>query len=243
VVLARAIRADARRRWIVFTALDPEVGRRSPHEAGESLRDRSLFLVDFFRCARRGTGAGRHERAARRPEPPGRLCRRQRCGRYGNAGPHRGPSRGSREGRDAAAADARAMAATGHAAAGRRSGAGVAAHSELLPGEAINVRLGAWRSSRMPRPATSTACARRWRSTSRPIRVSVEVGSTAGAARQRPWPSTARSERQKNAEDAIYGDPFVQELIENFGAQVEPQSIRPRDRERNPQMMKTNWPG
>jgi DNA polymerase-3 subunit gamma/tau len=63
----------------------------------------------------------------------------------------------------------------------------------------------------------------------RPIRVSVEVGSTAGANTAAALAEQARSERQKNAEQAILSDPFVQELIENFGAQVEPQSIRPRE--------------
>ena len=63
----------------------------------------------------------------------------------------------------------------------------------------------------------------------RPVRVSVEVGSTAGANTAAALAEQARSERQKNAEQAILSDPFVQELIENFGAQVEPQSIRPRE--------------
>ncbi len=63
----------------------------------------------------------------------------------------------------------------------------------------------------------------------RPVRVSVELGSTAGATTAASLAEQARSERQKSAEQAIYGDPFVQELIENFGAQVEPQSIRPRE--------------
>jgi DNA polymerase-3 subunit gamma/tau len=62
----------------------------------------------------------------------------------------------------------------------------------------------------------------------RPVRLSVEVGVTqgptaAGLAEQ------ARAERQKRAEEAIYGDPFVQQLIENFGAQVDPNSIRPNE--------------
>ncbi len=62
----------------------------------------------------------------------------------------------------------------------------------------------------------------------RPVRLSVEVGTTqgptaAGIAEQ------ARAERQKRAEEAIYGDPFVQQLIDNFGAQVDPGSIRPND--------------
>ena len=36
-------------------------------------------------------------------------------------------------------------------------------------------------------------------------------------------------ERQRQAEEAIYGDPFVRELIDNFGASVDPASIRPKD--------------
>ncbi len=63
----------------------------------------------------------------------------------------------------------------------------------------------------------------------RPSRVSVEVGSTAGAGTAAALAEQARSDRQKAAEQAILADPFVQELIENFGAQVEPQSIRPRE--------------
>jgi len=63
----------------------------------------------------------------------------------------------------------------------------------------------------------------------RPIRVSVDVGNTAGATTAAALAEQARSEKQKSAEQAIYADPFVKELIENFGAQVEPQSIRPRE--------------
>jgi hypothetical protein len=39
----------------------------------------------------------------------------------------------------------------------------------------------------------------------------------------------ARAERQRQAEESIYADPFVRELIENFGASVDPASIRPRN--------------
>ncbi|MGH6608662.1 MAG: DNA polymerase III subunit gamma/tau C-terminal domain-containing protein, partial [Burkholderiaceae bacterium] len=61
----------------------------------------------------------------------------------------------------------------------------------------------------------------------RPMRVAAEVGSTvgptsAGIAEQQ------RAERQRQAEESIYADPFVRELIENFGASVDPTSIRPR---------------
>lgn len=62
----------------------------------------------------------------------------------------------------------------------------------------------------------------------RPIRVSAEVGSTSGPTAA-GLAEQARAERQKRAEDAIYADPFVRELIENFGATVDPQSIRPKD--------------
>ncbi|MDQ3214836.1 MAG: DNA polymerase III subunit gamma/tau, partial [Pseudomonadota bacterium] len=62
----------------------------------------------------------------------------------------------------------------------------------------------------------------------RPIRLTADVGSTvgptsAGIAEQ------ARAEKQRQAEESIYADPFVRELIENFGASVDPASIRPRN--------------
>jgi DNA polymerase-3 subunit gamma/tau len=60
----------------------------------------------------------------------------------------------------------------------------------------------------------------------RPVRVSVQVGAISGDT------AAGRSEQvraglQKQAEEAIYADPFVRELIENFGASVDPRSIRP----------------
>ena len=62
----------------------------------------------------------------------------------------------------------------------------------------------------------------------RPVRLAAEVGNivgptSAGIADQ------ARAERQRQAEESIYADPFVRELIENFGASVDPASIRPRN--------------
>jgi DNA polymerase-3 subunit gamma/tau len=60
----------------------------------------------------------------------------------------------------------------------------------------------------------------------RPIGLHVQVGAISGAtAASRS--EQARALRQKQAEDAIYADPFVRELIESFGAAVDPQSIRP----------------
>ncbi len=62
----------------------------------------------------------------------------------------------------------------------------------------------------------------------RPVRVTVDVGAVEGetaAARERD----ERSERQQRAEQAIYSDPVVQQLIENFGAEVDPNSIRPAE--------------
>jgi DNA polymerase-3 subunit gamma/tau len=62
----------------------------------------------------------------------------------------------------------------------------------------------------------------------RPVRLTVDVGATngptaAGIAAQ------ARADRQKQAEQAIYNDPTVRQMIENFGAQIDPDSIRPVD--------------
>jgi DNA polymerase-3 subunit gamma/tau len=62
----------------------------------------------------------------------------------------------------------------------------------------------------------------------RPVRVTVEVGSTSGPTAA-GLAAQASAERQRQAEEAIYGDPFVRELIDNFGASVDPASIRPRD--------------
>jgi DNA polymerase-3 subunit gamma/tau len=60
----------------------------------------------------------------------------------------------------------------------------------------------------------------------RPIGLSTQVGATRGAtAASRS--EQARAVLQKQAEDAIYADPFVRELIDNFGASVDPRSIRP----------------
>jgi DNA polymerase-3 subunit gamma/tau len=60
----------------------------------------------------------------------------------------------------------------------------------------------------------------------RPMRLSVQVGATAGdTAASRS--EQARAALQRQAEEAIRADPFVRELIDNFGASVDPRSIRP----------------
>ncbi len=62
----------------------------------------------------------------------------------------------------------------------------------------------------------------------RPIRLSAEVGTTAGPTAA-GIAEQARADRQRQAEEAIYADPFVRELLDNFGASVDPASIRPKD--------------
>lgn len=62
----------------------------------------------------------------------------------------------------------------------------------------------------------------------RPVRVSAEVGTTSGPTAA-GLDAQAKAERQRQAEEAIYADPFVRELITSFGASVDPASIRPRD--------------
>jgi DNA polymerase-3 subunit gamma/tau len=61
----------------------------------------------------------------------------------------------------------------------------------------------------------------------RPVRLSIEFGETGDTAAARA--ERARLEKQKRAEQSIYGDPFVQQLIDNFGAAIDPASIRPAD--------------
>jgi len=62
----------------------------------------------------------------------------------------------------------------------------------------------------------------------RTVRVTADVGSTTGPTAA-GVAAKVNSERQRQAEESIYGDPFVRELIDNFGAAVDPASIRPRD--------------
>jgi len=105
----------------------------------------------------------------------------------------------------------------------------LAAHSELLAVEGDLFRLRVAIKSYAEAANVERLRAALTQHFGRPIRVAVEVGSTAGAATAAALAEQARNERQKSAEQAILSDPFVQELIENFGAQVEPQSIRPRE--------------
>ena len=60
----------------------------------------------------------------------------------------------------------------------------------------------------------------------RPVRISAEVGATRGPTAA-GLNEEARAQRQRRAEESIYADPFVRELIENFGASVDPNSIKP----------------
>jgi DNA polymerase-3 subunit gamma/tau len=62
----------------------------------------------------------------------------------------------------------------------------------------------------------------------RPIRLSVEVGATDGPTAA-GIEQQVRADKQKRAEEAIYADPVVRELIDNFGATVDPASIRPKE--------------
>ncbi len=62
----------------------------------------------------------------------------------------------------------------------------------------------------------------------RSIRLTAEVGvptgpTAAGIAEQ------MRADKQRQTEEAIYADPFVRELIDNFGASVDRSSIKPKD--------------
>ena len=60
----------------------------------------------------------------------------------------------------------------------------------------------------------------------RPVRISAEIGPARGPTAA-GLNEEARAQRQRHAEESIYADPFVRELIENFGASVDPASIKP----------------
>jgi DNA polymerase-3 subunit gamma/tau len=105
----------------------------------------------------------------------------------------------------------------------------MAAHSELVSADGDHVRLRVAIKSYAETGNVEKLRAALSQHFGRPVRVSVEVGSTAGATTAASVAERARLERQRSAEQAILSDPFVKELIENFGAQVDPQSIRPRE--------------
>jgi DNA polymerase-3 subunit gamma/tau len=104
----------------------------------------------------------------------------------------------------------------------------LAARSELIAVEGDNFRLRVPIKTLLDAGTLDRLKAALGEHFGRAIRVSAEVGSTSGATAA-GLAERARAEKQKRAEDAIYGDPFVRELIENFGATVDPQSIRPKD--------------
>jgi DNA polymerase-3 subunit gamma/tau len=60
----------------------------------------------------------------------------------------------------------------------------------------------------------------------RPVRVAVEVSATVGPTAA-SIAEQARANRQRAAEEAIYADPLVKDLVEGFGASVDPASIKP----------------
>ena len=59
----------------------------------------------------------------------------------------------------------------------------------------------------------------------RPIKVSSEIGTVSHTAHAQTVAEQAA--RQKDAEDSMHGDPFVQTLIREFGAVIVPGSIKP----------------
>ena len=62
----------------------------------------------------------------------------------------------------------------------------------------------------------------------RPIKLRFE---RAGHGAQTPADQRARADhaRRSAAEEAVHGDPFVQSMIDTFGARVVPGSVRPLD--------------
>ncbi|HRK56075.1 MAG TPA: DNA polymerase III subunit gamma/tau C-terminal domain-containing protein, partial [Burkholderiaceae bacterium] len=62
----------------------------------------------------------------------------------------------------------------------------------------------------------------------RPVRLHIVVGAAQGPTAAAVAQQRA-AQRQKAAEEAIYADPFVQDMINTFGASIDPASIRPAD--------------
>ena len=57
------------------------------------------------------------------------------------------------------------------------------------------------------------------------LKLSVEVGPVTDTPARRN--AAAQAERQRNAEQMIQNDPFVQDMIRDWGARIVPGSIRP----------------
>ena len=57
------------------------------------------------------------------------------------------------------------------------------------------------------------------------IRVSVEIGAVTDSPARRN--AAALAERQRAAEESIHNDPFVQDMIRDWGAKIVPGSIKP----------------
>jgi DNA polymerase-3 subunit gamma/tau len=59
----------------------------------------------------------------------------------------------------------------------------------------------------------------------KPVEVAVEVGPARRTAAA--LDAAARAARQREAEQDIHGDPFVQQLVRDFGARIVEGSVRP----------------
>jgi DNA polymerase-3 subunit gamma/tau len=57
------------------------------------------------------------------------------------------------------------------------------------------------------------------------LRVNVEIGAVADSPARRN--AAALAERQRAAEEKIHNDPFVQDMIRDWGAKIVPGSIKP----------------
>jgi DNA polymerase-3 subunit gamma/tau len=104
----------------------------------------------------------------------------------------------------------------------------LAQRSELVAAEGDHFRLRAPLKTLIEAGTVEKLKAALAQALGRAVRVTVDVGSTTGPTAA-GIAAQASAERQRQAEEAIYGDPFVRELIDNFGASVDPASIRPRD--------------
>jgi DNA polymerase-3 subunit gamma/tau len=102
----------------------------------------------------------------------------------------------------------------------------LALRSELVSREADHFRIRVPAKTLLESGAEARLCTALSEYFGRPIRISAEVGATRGPTAA-GLNEEARAQLQRRAEEAIYADPFVRELIENFGASVDPASIKP----------------